>query len=175
VSRDAAGGVEDLEQGSWDAIHASALVIGEIGVIIRGPSGAGKSRLTLALLGLAHDRRLFARLIADDRVWICARNERILARGAPRVQGLIEQRGYGIVTAPTEPCAIVRLIVDLASANVRGARLPDEAVLKACLAGLDLPCLPFDDQTHAIERAQAILRRLDKTGDKIMTGLAHFA
>ena len=45
-------------------IHASAALIGEVGVLIRGGSGSGKSTLLLDIL--AADRR-GTRLVADDR------------------------------------------------------------------------------------------------------------
>ena len=46
-------------------VHASAVAIGEAGILIRGPSGAGKSSLALALIALAQLQGRFARLIAD--------------------------------------------------------------------------------------------------------------
>ena len=177
MSRLAGGGAPDSEQQyrSRDAIHATALIVGEAGVLIRGPSGSGKSGLALALLALADDRQLFARLIGDDRVLIHLKNQRILAIGAPNMRGLIERRGYGIVRASAEPCAIIRLVVDLLPDGVRAARLPDEGALKASLDEVELPRLTFDGETGPVERAFAVLEYLDKIGDKIMTGFAHFA
>jgi len=163
------------QSADWRPLHANALVVGEAGVLIRGPSGAGKSALTLALLELARDRMLFARLIGDDRASIGLRGNRILARGAPGIRGLIERRGYGIVGAPTEPCAVVRLVVDLLAAEERCARLPDADALKVSLCGVDLPRLTFDARSGAIERAYTTLACLDIRDDKIMTGRAHFA
>jgi serine kinase of HPr protein (carbohydrate metabolism regulator) len=157
------------------AIHASALVLGEAGVLIRGPSGSGKSSLTLALLALAGERGLFAALIGDDRVLIGASGERILASGAPNVRGLIERRGYGIVRAPTEPCAVVRLVVDLSPRGERGPRLPDEGALTVSLGEIALPRLAFDPTSAAVERAYAVLEYLDRVDDKIVSGIAHFA
>jgi HPr kinase/phosphorylase len=173
VNRPPPGGVPGAAPSSaWEALHASALVLREAGVLIRGPSGSGKSALTLSLIQLARDRNLFAGLIGDDRVLVCARGDRVLAKGALHIHGLIERRGYGIVAAPTEPCAVVRLIVDLLPEGERGARLPEETALTASLSGVDLPRLVFDGENPAIERAFAVL---DKIGDKIMTGFAHFA
>jgi HPr kinase/phosphorylase len=162
------------DSAGWISLHASALVVREAGVVIRGPSGAGKSALTLALIECARERRLFAALIGDDRVSVAARNGRALVRGAPSVQGLIEKRGYGIVEAASEPCAIVRLVVDLLGEG-RGARLPEAKELATELAGIDLPRLPFGAESATIERAYATLGALDKINDKIMTRVAHFA
>ena len=53
----------------WTALHATAVVVGESGVLLRGPSGAGKSSLALALIWAARERAGFAALVADDRVF----------------------------------------------------------------------------------------------------------
>ncbi|MEO1532556.1 MAG: serine kinase, partial [Pseudomonadota bacterium] len=45
-----------------DPLHASAVALGERGLLILGPSGAGKTRLALELVALG------AELVADDRV-----------------------------------------------------------------------------------------------------------
>jgi serine kinase of HPr protein (carbohydrate metabolism regulator) len=162
------------EVADWLWLHANAAVVGEAGIVIRGASGAGKSALTLALIALAQERKMFAALIGDDRVAIAARSGRIVARGAPRVRGLIERRGYGIVAAPAEPTAVVRLVVDLLPER-GGARLPEDAELSADLSGVALPRLTFGAESGAIARAYAILARLDKIDDKNMTEDAHFA
>jgi HPr kinase/phosphorylase len=167
------GGAERSDAAT--SVHATALVIGEAGVLVRGPSGSGKSALALALLSLASDRKLFAGLIGDDRVSISSKSQRIQVRGTPNIQGLIERRGYGIVEAPTEPCAIVRLVVDLLPRDQSSARLPDEAACKTFLVGIAAPRLIFDGSSGPIERAYAVLGYLDKIDDKIMTGFAHFA
>jgi HPr kinase/phosphorylase len=156
-------------------VHATALIVGEAGVLVRGRSGSGKSALALALLAVAAERRLFVRLIGDDRVFLHQQNGRLLLTGAPNVQGLIERRGYGIVAAQAELCAIARLVVDLLPPQTQGERAPNYEALKARLAGVTLPRLIFDDKSGALERAYAVLGRLDKTDDKNMTGFAHFA
>jgi serine kinase of HPr protein (carbohydrate metabolism regulator) len=162
------------DSGAPTWLHASALIVREAGILICGPSGAGKSGLALALLELARERGLFAALVGDDRVEVRAAGGRVLVRGAANVQGLIEQRGYGIVEAQAEPCAVVRLVVDLL-AERRAARMPEREELVANLAGIDLPRLMFGAESATIERAYATLGWLDKIDDKIMTRLAHFA
>lgn len=157
------------------SVHATALIVGESGVLIRGPSGSGKSGLALALLMLAGRGGLFAALIGDDRVHLLGSGRRILASGAPNARGLIERRGYGIVPAPTEPCAVVRLVVDLSLGRKRNARLPDEDSLKVSLADIVLPRLSFDEASAPVERAYAILEYLDRIGDNIVSRIAHFA
>jgi len=157
------------------SVHASALVLGEAGVLIRGPSGSGKSGLALALLALAGHRGIFAALVGDDRVHIRVSGRQILASGAPSVRGLIERRGFGIIRAPTEPCAVVRLVVDLSLGGKRNPRLPDDDSLSVSIANIVVPRLAFDAASAPIERAYAILEYLDRIGDKIVSGIAHFA
>ena len=155
------------------SLHASVLIVREAGVIVRGPSGAGKSALCLALIDLARERKAFAALVGDDRVEITAASGRLIARGAADVRGLIEERGYGIVAAQAEPCAVVRLVVDLQPEG-RAARMPEPQELVANLAGIELPRMMFGAENATIERAYATLRALDKMSDRIMTRLAHF-
>jgi serine kinase of HPr protein (carbohydrate metabolism regulator) len=158
-----------------DSVHATALVLGEAGVLIRGPSGSGKSGLALALLALAGHHGLFAALIGDDRVHIRVSGRQILASGAPNVRGLIERRGYGVVRAPIEPCAVMRLVVDLSRGRERNPRLPDDDFRKVSFGEITLPRLAFDAASAPLERAYAILEYLDRIGDKIVSGIAHFA
>ena len=49
-------------------VHATAIVIGETGVLIRGRSGSGKSSLALALVARVRLAGGFAAFVADDRV-----------------------------------------------------------------------------------------------------------
>jgi len=106
-------------------VHASAVLIGARAVLIRGPSGSGKSRLALDLIAAGRDGRLrFARLIGDDRVHLESAGGRLLVRPAAMLSGLIEVRGAGIVRLDHEPCAVVRLVVDLAATDAE--RLPDK-------------------------------------------------
>jgi serine kinase of HPr protein (carbohydrate metabolism regulator) len=157
------------------SVHATALVLGEAGVLIRGPSGSGKSGLALALLAAAGHCRLFAALIGDDRVYLRVSDRRILASGAPNIRGLVERRGYGIVRAPAEPCAVVRLVVDLALGGEQGPRLPDDDFLNVSFGEIALPRLTFDAATAPVERAYAILEYLDRIDHKVVSGIAHFA
>src|SRR5690242_7632767 len=95
-----------------DAVHASCVVVGEAGILIRGPSGAGKSTLARELILEAHRVARFARLVSDDRVRIANRNGRLLASAPPAIAGKLEARGFGVLTMPYESFAIVRLVVD---------------------------------------------------------------
>lgn len=118
-------------------LHASALVLGERGLIILGPSGAGKSSLALTLISQARARGLFARLISDDRVLVKAQGGRVVARAHPTILGTIEVRGAGIL--PLEACraAILGGVIRLQD---NPPRMPGENETYA-VAGVALPCL----------------------------------
>jgi HPr kinase/phosphorylase len=119
-------------------LHASAVVVGEAGILIRGPSGAGKSGLALALIGLARLQGGFARLVADDRTEIVARHGRLLARPVPPLEGLVERRGLGLTPEPHLASAVIRLVVDCGD---EPERMPEPETLVETLAGITLPRL----------------------------------
>lgn len=91
-------------------IHASAVVVGGRGVLIRGPSGSGKSSLAL---GLIDDSRLEARLLADDRLVLTDGPGGLIGRTPRQLKGLIEVRGIGIVRMANIDEAKIELVVDL--------------------------------------------------------------
>jgi HPr kinase/phosphorylase len=124
---------------SDSTIHASAVLVGNRGLLIRGDSGAGKSQLVLQLIAAAADGRLaFARLVADDRVFIAAAHGRLIARAPRELAGLIEIRGLGIRRLPYELATVIRLVVDLAAA---AERMPPAAATEAEIEGVRLPRL----------------------------------
>ncbi len=163
------------------AIYASAVTIGEAGVLIRGASGAGKSRLALALIAGARNAGAFARLVGDDRISLENRNERLIARGHPRIRGQIEQRGGGILRTPSIAAAVVRLVIDIVPAREaprypaaapewsgwRSADWDFSGLGDVALAGVRLPCIIAPDTAAAADLACAALQhfRLAKPSD----------
>lgn len=135
-------------------IHASAVLFGHRGILIRGPSGSGKSALALSLLQSANET--FARLVGDDRIHLEAAHGRLLMRPATALQGLIEIRGLGIVRVPFEPVAVAHLVVDLEMADV--PRLPDPASLTVSVEGIPLARLPVAPAAQIPSRLLAFLR-----------------
>jgi HPr kinase/phosphorylase len=166
---------EPAADGNKLSLHATAVVVGEAGLLIRGRSGRGKSALALALLASAADRGVFARLVGDDRVAIEARNGRLLVTGAVGVSGLIERRGVGIEPAQSERRAVARLLIDLLDRGHKVARLPEAADQTIVFGGVTLPRVAFDDTTGPGERAETILAGLARRGDRFVTRKAHFA
>jgi HPr kinase/phosphorylase len=158
-----------------ESIHASAIVVGEAGVLIRGPSGSGKSSLALALLALARDQGIFASLVGDDRVSVLRSHHRIVASGARNILGLIERRGVGILTAPVESRVVLRLVIDLLVEGEQRARAPEEEDLRIVMHGINVARMAFEAGVGPADRALAVLERLDGLGNKNVFGLAHFA
>ncbi len=146
-------------------IHASAVLVGARAALIRGPSGSGKSRLTLALLeaarsGTRSGALSFARLVADDRADLEARNGRLLVRPASALAGLIEVRGLGVRRVPHEPVAVVGLVVDLAAPDA--GRMPEAASQILEIERISLPRLPVAAGQDALPLVLAYLQIADK-------------
>lgn len=122
-------------------IHASAILLGETGVLIRGASGSGKSKLLLDLLDADPKG---AHLVADDRVLVSAVNARLVADVPAPIAGLVELRGVGLLRRPWVAPIVIRLIVDLLPPE-SCERLPDEDSTRVEMEGVDVPryCLPI--------------------------------
>lgn len=93
--------------GNTKNIHATAVKIGEYGVLLTGASGSGKSDLALRLI----DRG--AMLISDDQVILDSESGPPILRQAPNIQGKLEVRGIGIIDFDSAENANLRLIVKL--------------------------------------------------------------
>jgi serine kinase of HPr protein (carbohydrate metabolism regulator) len=122
-------------------IHATALVLGDRGVLITGPSGSGKTTLALTLIGRFQSNERFARLVGDDQLFMSARGGRLLASCPPTIAGLAEIRGVGPQPLPALASAVIDLIVRLVP-NHDAPRLPDpatETIQGIALPRLDLP------------------------------------
>lgn len=132
------------------SIHASCVVAGEVGILIRGPSGAGKSRLARLILA-AVPAGGFARLVADDRVLLSVADGRLVARAPPALRGLMELRGRGVIALPHEPAALIRLVVDLTGGRPL-ERMLESSELRTHLCGLTLPRIVAEQPADALER-----------------------
>ena len=122
-----------------ERIHATAVAIGEAGLLLRGAAGSGKSTLALALIGLTAQIGRFGRLVADDRVALAAKGDRLVARPVPPLEGIVERRGLGLTPEPATPAVVVKLIVDLIGEEP--PRMPEPEELVDNLCGIDLPRL----------------------------------
>ncbi|RMF16145.1 MAG: serine kinase, partial [Alphaproteobacteria bacterium] len=82
-----------ISDAKGELVHASCVAWHGRGILLRGPSGAGKSALALRLIEAG------ALLVADDYVVLDAQStpDRLLAAPPPRIAGLIEVRGLGLL------------------------------------------------------------------------------
>jgi serine kinase of HPr protein (carbohydrate metabolism regulator) len=138
-------------------LHASAVVIGEAGVLIRGPSGAGKSSLAFALIAAGEGAGLFAKLVGDDRIGVKSQGGRLIAYGHPMILGKIERRGQGIFEIPFLPAAVIRLVIGLAGEEEAPPRYPKPDHGNIELAGVTLPFLPVRQDAAPAALALAVL------------------
>lgn len=142
-------------------IHATALVIGCHGILIRGRSGAGKSALALALLGRA-GANMHAALVSDDRTALSFVNTRLIARRAETIASLMEVRGLGIARAASHAAkARITLIVDLVRPE-DAPRFPQGAEPGGDFAGSGIEhlTLPVLTPGSASQRADIVLAAL---------------
>jgi HPr kinase/phosphorylase len=124
-------------------LHATAIAIGGHGVLLRGPSGAGKSDLALRLItaplrlpGMTDSA--CAQLIGDDQVVVRRLGEGLVLAPHPRLAGLLEVRGLGILYWPPLPSphsTPLSLVLDL---TPRGAiaRMPEPTTTQ--ILGVDV-------------------------------------
>lgn len=121
-------------------IHATALVVGETGLLVTGPSGSGKSRMALELIQTAAAGGRFAALVSDDRVGLQVVGKRVLAIAPPQIAGMIELRGSGILKMAYLPRAVMHVAI---AVNRPGdhPRLPPAGARLTPQPGVDLPLL----------------------------------
>jgi HPr kinase/phosphorylase len=123
------------------SVHASAVLVGNRGILIRGPSGAGKSHLAFDLILAGRAGQIPpAVLIGDDRVHLRVSQGQLLVRPARELAGLIEIRGLGIRRCDFAEEAIIGLVVDLSAADAD--RLPPPEALLAHIFGVEIPRIP---------------------------------
>lgn len=118
-----------------ETVHATAVLAGSDGVLIRGDSGAGKSTLAGMLIGRG------ARLVADDSVHLSACHGRLIATAPALTAGRLELRGRGILACAYEPTAVIRVVVDLVDPAAL-ERLPDHSQLSVMILRVTLPRQP---------------------------------
>ena len=124
-------------------IHATAVAIGDDGVLLTGPSGSGKSDLALRLIEDG------ARLIADDRCDLTVADGRLRAAPPDALAGMLEVRGVGIVVLPHEHAGAIAMVCALTDTHCV-ERLPEAE--RTDINGVDLPLyrvFPFEASAPA--------------------------
>ena len=112
-------------------IHATSVVLGGTGVLLRGPSGAGKSDLALRAIEAG------AVLVGDDQVRLEAVGRRLWVHALAHSEGRIEVRGIGIADVANVSAAPLGLVADLAGPGETPERLPEPVGER--LLGIDVP------------------------------------
>lgn len=134
-----------------DRVHATAIAVGDRGVLIRGPSGSGKSDLALRCLACGPSALLRdpVKLVADDQVILksdWSHGEPRLCATAPQtLRGKIEVRGVGILEVAVRAAVDIVLIADIAREGSI-ERYPDPWPT-VVLCGVKVPAirlLPFE-------------------------------
>ena len=138
------------------SVHASAVLVGHEAVLLRGPSGSGKSRLAFDLILAGRSGQIpVAVLVGDDRIHLEARKNRLWARPAPLLAGLIEIRGLGIRRCDYMSEAPIGWVIDLDAAD--GTRFPAPESLTTTLFGIELPRIPVQAGFSALPLIAAAL------------------
>jgi HPr kinase/phosphorylase len=137
-------------------IHASAVLTGDIAILIRGPSGSGKSRLALDLLLAGRAGQISAcRLIGDDRVRLTIENASVIVSAVQELEGLIEVRGLGIRRCDFAREGQVGLVIDLNATD--SGRMPDSDALTIALSGILIPRIPVSPGENPLPLVLAAL------------------
>lgn len=148
---------------SLETIHASCVVIGEAGVLIRGRSGSGKSTLAREMVLHALQSGRFGCLVSDDRTSLRAGNGRLVGSPVEPLAGHLEIHGLGITRQPYEPSAVIRLVIDLSEDP---PRFPDTDDGNIVLCGVLVPRIRM---RAGASFASIALGRLSGVCDMIVT------
>lgn len=111
-------------------IHATALFLDGLGILLMGKSGSGKSDLALRLI-----KQNKGELIADDRTELRNNNGQITASAPKILQGLLEVRGIGIIKQKFLESQKIDIIIDL---DTSPQRIPAEEESRE-ISGISLP------------------------------------
>lgn len=145
-----------MSAGETASIHATAVVSGDRGILIRGPSGSGKSRLAFDLILAGRAGQIDpVTLVGDDRVRLTVNGASLIVAGPSELAGKIEIRGLGIRSLGFVTQAPVAVVVDLDAADAE--RLPPPQALKTTVHGLEIPRIPVGRGYPALPLVLAFL------------------
>jgi|SRR5581483_173907 len=138
-------------------VHATAVAVDGIAVLLRGPPGSGKSDLALRLIDDG------ARLIADDQTVLVRRGDALHAAPPETIAGRLEVRGLGIVTLDFAADLRVAAVFDLVPPHAI-ERLPEPDVVE--FLTIRLPLVRLDPlPASAAAKVRLAVRQL--RGDKM--------
>lgn len=141
-------------------IHASGLVIGTKGILVRGPSGSGKSRLCQLLVEACEEKSAFGRWVADDRVSLAQASNRVLMTCLDPISGLAERRFHGIYAVSFQREALVDLVVDLVDLE-NLERLPEHETINLLASTTPIPHISVP-KNNIVMAKELVLTALDQ-------------
>lgn len=141
-------------------VHATAVAVGNTGILIRGASGSGKSSLAFALIDRVRLGGGHAVFVSDDRVDLAIVDGRLEASAPVAIAGLAERYGAGIERVDFVASAAVGLVVDLVE-DTAFRRMPEPEELVAHIEGIDLPRQPVPAR-RSEESVRLVLAALDR-------------
>lgn len=143
--------------------HATLVVVRDQGLLIRGSSGAGKSSLARAVVDACRQRGWFARLVADDQVFLEPHHGRLIGRVPQPLRGLMEMPPLGPVPVEFEARAQVDWLVDLVPAEQVGRMMGPETIW---LDDVPLPLLKLPQRSTE----RAVMPLLKILGNRDLPG-----
>ncbi len=112
-------------------LRGTCISIDGRGVLLRGASGSGKSDLALRLLDEGGE------LVSDDYTDVEQNGHMLMAMAPSAIHGLLEVRGFGVISLDARPSAPLVAVIDLVPlAEVE--RMPDPQ--QARILDVNLPC-----------------------------------
>ena len=127
-------------------VHATAVLVGDCGILISGPSGSGKSSIASELMQRAAGRGAFAALICDDQCLLQATSGRLVCAVPASLQGGLEVRGSGLHAVDFEPSGVIHLAVELTKRE-QAIRFANDAMI--LLEGVAIPHLVLPEREVA--------------------------
>lgn len=138
-----------------ETLHATAIVVGQTGLLFLGPSGSGKSSAAFACLSEAAALGWNAVLVADDRTGLTVEAGRCIASCPEPIRGLLELRGTGIVTLRRVDRAVMHCAVAMGEPSA-ATRIPPENETFSCgSASFPLMRLWHDGAAAPLSRLRA--------------------
>lgn len=150
-------------------VHASALVVGRHGILLRGPTGSGKSVLQRYLRRRARQKGLFAALVSDDYVRLaCSGKDTFVAFAPVATRNCQEVFGLGVVSAGDEETALGAL--DVARIHMLVDLVPPEEIQRSpSRAQQKIECLDGDIAHLCVPKGSSLV-----AADMIFAALSTF-
>ena len=141
-------------------VHASSVVVGTMGILIRGPSGSGKTTLMMELINQSNNCDEFACVICDDQTGLSATNDQLIAHRIEQISDQLEVRGFGILSVKSIDAAIVHVVVDLIDPTLL-ERMPETNFTNLESIEVRNIKVPIGDEIRASRMIKCVTENLD--------------